>query len=59
MQQRQSVSLNGWRFNMGEIIWKTQEEIDLELQNPKLSDIEELAKQQTDLVFTLMTNGVI
>jgi hypothetical protein len=44
---------------MGEIIWKTQEEIDLELQNPKLSDIEELAKQQTDLVFTLMTNGVI
>lgn len=44
---------------MGEIIWKTQEEIDQELQNPTLSDIEELAKQQTDLVFTLMTNGVI
>jgi hypothetical protein len=44
---------------MGEIIWKTQEEIDLELQNPPLSEVEELAKQQTDLVFTLMTNGVI
>jgi hypothetical protein len=44
---------------MGEITWKTQEEIDQELQNPQLSDIEELAKQQTDLVFTLMTAGVI
>lgn len=59
MQQKKNGSLTGWRFNMGEIIWKTQEEIDQELQNPTLSDIEELAKQQTDLVFTLMTNGVI
>lgn len=44
---------------MGEIIWKNQTEIDEELSNPPLNDIEELAKQQTDLVFTLMTNGVI
>lgn len=44
---------------MGEITWKSKEEIEQELQNPALNDIEELAKQQTDLVFTLMTNGVI
>jgi hypothetical protein len=59
MQTNPNVFLNGWRFKMGEIFWKTQEEIDQELQNPQLNDIEELAKQQTDLVFTLMTNGVI
>lgn len=44
---------------MGEINWKTKEEIDQELLNPPLNSLEELAKQQTDLVFTLMTNGVI
>jgi hypothetical protein len=44
---------------MGEINWKTKEEIEQEILNPPLSQVEELAKQQTDLIFTLMTNGVI
>lgn len=44
---------------MGEISWKTQEQIDQEKLNPPLNEVEELAKQQTDLIFTLMTNGVI
>lgn len=44
---------------MGEINWKTKEQIEEELNNPQLTQVEEIAKQQTDLLFTLMMNGVI
>lgn len=44
---------------MGEITWKTKEQIEEELNNPPLTQVEEIAKQQTDLLFTLMMNGVI
>ena len=57
MLQKKNYTQIGWWFKMGEITWKTKEEIDAELQ--KLSPIQELEKTQTDLVFSLMMNGVI
>jgi hypothetical protein len=42
---------------MAEIVWKTKEEIDAELQ--KLSPIQELEKSQADLIYSLMMGGVI
>lgn len=42
---------------MAEINWKTAEEI--EAERTKLSPVQELEQSQTDLVYTLMMNGVI
>ena len=42
---------------LSEITWKTKEEIEAELNQP--NPIEELEKTQTDLLYSLMMNGVI
>lgn len=42
---------------MAEIKWKTKEELEAERNQP--SPIETLEQSQTDLIFTLMMNGVI
>lgn len=42
---------------MAEIKWKTKEEIEAERNKP--NPVEALEQSQTDLIFTLMMNGVI
>lgn len=42
---------------MAEVKWKTKEVLEAEKNTP--TPLEEISKQQTDLVFTLMMNGVI
>jgi hypothetical protein len=42
---------------MAEIEWKTKEEINNEKSQP--SELEIIKKQQADLIFSLMMNGVL
>lgn len=42
---------------MAELEWKTQEEIEAD-QNKK-TDVQVLSETQSDLIYTLMMNGVI
>lgn len=57
MLQNKKNFQNGAMFNMAEFNWVTQEELEAEAKKkPQITILEET---QSDLIFTLMMNGVI